>query len=53
MLQVREKEAHKMRMSRMTKSKHKNREGSSKSGNVVKEGDLESGDGDMLSVSSS
>ena len=30
----------------------KNKEGLSKSANVVEEGDLESGDGDMLSISS-
>ena len=36
----------------MEEGNTKNREGSSKSTNVVEERDLESGDGDMLLVSS-
>ena len=53
MLQVRKKGAHETRMEEWKKRNTENREGPSKSANVVEEGDSESGDGDMLSVSSS
>ena len=53
MLQVREKGHIKQECPKWKKRNTKNREGSSKSANVVEEGGLESGDGDMLSVSSS
>ena len=47
------KGAHETRMEEWKKRNTKNREGPSKSANVVEKGDSESGDGDMLSVSSS
>ena len=52
MLQEREKGHIKQKCLEWNKREHKNREDSSKSTNVVEEGDSESGDGGMLSVSS-